>query len=78
VGQKFGGGVAGWAIGQLMDASGFTGQVVEIPSTVAMVQNLYIFGSIIAWGAVVVFMLFYHLDKQYDSIVTELAQRKQA
>lgn len=77
VGQKFGGGIAGWAIGQLMDSSGFTGQVVEIPSAVAMVQNLYIYGTILAWGAVVVFMIFYHLDKQYNTIVTELAQREQ-
>lgn len=76
VGQKFGGGVAGWAIGQLMDASGFTGLAVEIPSAVSMVQNLYIFGTIIAWSAVVIFMLFYHLDKQYDDIVADLAARE--
>lgn len=76
VGQKFGGGIAGWAIGQLMDASGFTGLAVEIPSAVSMVQNLYIFGTIAAWGAVAVFMIFYHLDKEYDGIVAELAKRE--
>ncbi|MGN1008189.1 MAG: MFS transporter [Butyricicoccus sp.] len=78
VGQKFGGGVAGWAIGQLMDASGFTGLASEIPSAVHMVQNLYIYGTIIAWAAVVIFMLFYHLDQQYDSIVADLAKRSEA
>ena len=78
VGQKFGGGVAGWAIGQLMDWSGFTGLVEEIPSAVAMVQNIYIWGTVIAWGAVVLCMLFYRLDKQYDSIVSDLAARGQA
>lgn len=77
VGQKFGGGVAGWAIGQLMDRSGFTGLVEEIPSAVAMVQNIYIWGTIIAWGAVAVFMIFYHLDKQYNGIVADLAAREQ-
>lgn len=78
VGQKFGGGVAGWLIGQLMDWSGFTGLVEEIPSAVAMVQNIYIWGTVIAWGAVVLCMLFYRLDKQYDSIVSDLAARGQA
>ncbi len=77
VGQKFGGGIAGWAIGKLMDASGFTGLEVEIPSAVNMVQNLYLFGTIAAWGAVVVFMIFYHLDKEYNGIVADLAKRGQ-
>ncbi len=78
VGQKFGGGIAGWAIGQMMDASGFTGLASEIPSAVHMVQNLYIYGTIIAWAAVVIFMLFYRLDQQYDSIVADLAKRSEA
>lgn len=78
VGQKLGGGVAAWAIGQLMTMSGFTGLAVEIPSAVAMVQNLYIWGSIIAWGAVIVIMLFYHLDKEYDGIIADLSKRETA
>ena len=77
VGQKLGGGIAAWAIGQLMTLSGFTGLETEIPSAVAMVQNLYIWGSIAAWGAVVVIMLFYHLDKEYDGIISDLAKREQ-
>lgn len=76
VGQKFGGGIAGWIIGKLMDASGFTGLATEIPSAVAMVKNLYIFGTVIAWVAVVVLMVLYHLDKEYDGIVTDLAKRE--
>ena len=60
-----------------MDRSGFTGLVEEIPSAVAMVQNIYIWGTIIAWGAVAVFMIFYHLDKQYKGIVADLAAREQ-
>lgn len=76
VGQKLGGGVAAWAIGQLMEMSGFTGLEVEIPSAVAMVQNLYIWGSVVAWAAVIVIMIFYHLDKEYDGIVADLAARE--
>lgn len=74
--NRLGDGVAGWAIGQPMDSSDFKGLAQEIPSAVAMVKNLYIYGSIAAWGAVVVFMLFYHLDKQYDGIVAELARKE--
>ncbi len=78
VGQKLGGGIAAWAIGQLMDLSGFTGLDVEIESAVSMIQNLYIWGSVLAWAAVIVIMLFYHLDKEYDGIIADLAKREQA
>lgn len=72
VGQKFGGGITGWAIGKLMDASGFTGLVEEIPSAVSMVQNLYVWGSVLAWAIIVVLMLLYHLDKEYDGIISDM------
>lgn len=71
VGQKFGGGMTGWAIGQLLQISGFTGSVIEIPSAVAMVQNLYIYGTIVAWTAVAIFMLQYHLDEEYDQVMND-------
>ena len=61
-----------------MEASGFTGLEVEIPSAVAMVKNLYIWGSVLAWGLVAVLMIIYHLDKQYDTIINELAERENA
>ena len=76
VGQKLGGGVAAWLIGQLMEASGFTGLATEIPTAVQMVQNIYIWGTVIAWGAVVLLMVAYKLDKQYNTIVTDLAQQE--
>lgn len=75
VGQKFGGGVAGWLVGQLMEASGFTGLAVEIPSAVSMVKNLYIYGNMIAWALVIILMLVYHLDKEYDGIMKDLTGR---
>lgn len=76
VGQKFGGGIAGWIIGKLMEGSGFTGLEMEIPSAIAMVKNLYIYGTVIAWIAVAVLMILYHLDKQYDGIISDLAKRE--
>lgn len=77
VGQKLGGGAAAWLIGVLMDASGFTGLEVEIPSAVNMVQNIYIWGTVLAWGLVVVLMLMYKLDKQYHTIIEDLAKKNQ-
>ena len=61
-----------------MEASGFTGKEVEIASAVSMVKNLYIWGSVLAWALVAVLMIIYHLDKQYDTIITELDQREKA
>ena len=68
VGQKFGGGVAGWAIGQLMQLSGFTGSTTETMAAVAMIKNLYIYGVILAWGLIAICMLAYHLDKECDQV----------
>ena len=61
VGQKFGGGIAGAVVGWLMDASGFTGLEQEIPSAVAMVENLYIWGNALAWVVIILLMLAYKL-----------------
>lgn len=77
VGQKFGGGITGWAIGKLMDASGFTGLAEEIPSAVAMTEYLYIWGSALAWVVIVVLMLMYHLDKEYDGIISDMESKGQ-
>lgn len=75
VGQKFGSGVAGWAIGKLMDLSGFTGKATEVQSAVTMIKHLYLYGTIIAWVAVAILMLNYHLDKEYNGIVSDLKSR---
>lgn len=73
--NMLGGGVAGWLVGQLMEVSGFTGLEVEIPSAISMVKNLYIYGNMIAWALVIILMLVYHLDKEYDGIMKDLTGR---
>lgn len=72
VGQKFGGGVAGAVVGKMMESSGFTGLAEEIPSAVAMVQNLYIWGTILSWVIIAALMLAYKLDKEYDAILSDM------
>lgn len=75
VGQKFGSGIAGSVIGSLMSASGFTGLEVEIPSAVAMVQNLYIWGAVFSWAVIAILMFAYKLDKQYDGMIADMEQK---
>lgn len=75
VGQKFGGGITGAIIGQLMDKSGFTGLAQEIPSAVAMVENLYIWGTVFAWAIIIALMLAYKLEKNYDDMIRDMENK---
>lgn len=75
VGQKFGGGITGAIIGQLMDKSGFTGLAQEIPSAVAMVENLYIWGTVFAWAIIIGLMLAYKLEKNYDGMIRDMENK---
>lgn len=72
VGQKFGGGITGAAVGKLMDTSGFTGLAEEIPSAVAMVENLYIWGPVLSWAVIALLMLGYRLDQEYSGILSDM------
>ena len=74
-GQKFGGGIAGALVGNLMDKSGFTGLAQEIPSAVAMVKNLYIWGAVVAWALIAIIMFAYKLDKEYDGIMADMERK---
>lgn len=74
-GQKFGGGIAGALVGNLMDKSGFTGLAQEIPSAVAMVKNLYIWGAVVAWALIAIIMFAYKLDKKYDGIMADMERK---
>ena len=75
VGQKFGGGITGAVVGKLMDASGFTGLAQEIPSAVAMVENLYIWGPVLSWAIIAALMFLYKLDKEYDGILADMGRK---
>ena len=75
VGQKFGGGITGPIIGQLMDTSGFTGLAQEIPYAVEMVENLYIWGTVFAWAIIIGLMLAYKLEKNYDGMIRDMENK---
>ena len=59
----------------LMDKSGFTGLAQEIPSAVAMVKNLYIWGAVVAWALIAIIMFAYKLDKKYDGIMADMERK---
>ena len=65
----------------LLTASGYissTGKTVVQPdSALHMIQNMFIYGPIILWGAAVIVLLFYKLDKHYDTIMADLKEREQ-
>lgn len=75
IGQKVGGGVSSAAIGWLMEYSGFKGLTVEIPSAVNMVNNMYIWGIILSWAFIALFMWLYQLDKTYDGMMVEMKEK---
>lgn len=74
-GQKCGSGVAGALVGYFMDASGFTGLAKEIPSAIAMVKHLYIWGAVISWALIAIIMFAYKLDKEYDGIMADMEKK---
>lgn len=73
--KKFGSGIAGAIVGKLMGMSGFTGLAQEIPSAVSMVENLYIWGTVFAWAIIIVLMLTYKLDKEYNGILGDMKKK---
>lgn len=75
IGQKVGGGLSSAAIGWLMEYSGFKGLTVEIPSAVNMVNNMYIWGIILSWAFIALFMWLYQLDKTYDGMMVEMKEK---
>ena len=40
----------------------------------AAIQNLYLMVPFIAWGGIAVLLFFYHLDKEYAYVESELAE----
>ena len=75
VGYKLGGGLTNAVCGFVMSHAGFDGLAASVPeSAVAAIQNLYLMVPFIAWGGIAVLLFFYHLDKEYAYVESELAE----
>lgn len=76
-GQKIGSGVGSVLIGTIMEASGYIGiAMVQTEGAVKTIYRLYVFGVAGIALAMIVIMLFYHLDKEYPAIIAELQSRE--
>lgn len=77
LGSKVGGGFASAIIGNILNASGYKGMAkAQTAVAKAAVSGMYRFAPLIIWGAAIVLLLCYQLDKQYPKIMEELEERE--
>lgn len=77
VGYKLGGGLTNALCGFVMDMNGFDGMAAVNPaSAMAAIQGLYLLVPFIAYGGIALFLIFYHLDKEYSYVENELAAKR--
>ena len=79
-GQKLGQGISAACIGFIMTASGYNsapGVAFQSEGAIHTIYNLYIWGIVALCAAMVVVLLFYRLDKEYDGVMAELLEREQ-
>lgn len=82
VGSKVGAGLSSAAVGACLAAVGYvssdsaSGAVMQPASAVTAISNIYIWAPVIIWGVAAIVLLFYQLDKQYESIMRELEERE--
>lgn len=79
-GAKIGMGLATSLLTNLLSMAGYvsstSGVAVQPDSAIQMIMNIYKFGPMIVWGASIVMLLFYKLDKMYPKIMKDLAERE--
>lgn len=79
-GQKFGQGICSAAIGFIMQAGGYyseAGVTAQSQQALNTIFNLFVYGVALIGVAMIVLMLFYHLDKEYPKIIQELLEREE-
>lgn len=80
-GQKFGQGICSAAIGAIMSWAGYNGVASAAEQTqqaLDTVYNLFVYGMVGTAIFVIVILLFYHLDKEYPTIMKDLLAREKA
>lgn len=78
LGSKVGGGFASAIVGKILTSSGYDGMAsVQSASANAAVSGMYRFAPLIIWGAAVILLLCYQLDKKYPKIMADLKAREE-
>lgn len=77
IGSKLGAGLTSALLGIILEHAGYDGlAVTQSSSAMSAISNVYLWGPIIVWGITALFLYLWKLDKQYPSIMKELAERE--
>lgn len=79
VGTKLGNGITAAILTQLLSFGGYVSKVgvtTQPQSAVDMIMNIYKVGPMIVWISVIIILVLYRLDKKYDGIMRDLAERE--
>lgn len=79
VGTKLGNGITAAILTQLLSFGGYVSKVgvtTQPQSAVDMIMNIYKVGPMIVWISVIIILVLYRLDKKYDGIMKDLAERE--
>ena len=80
VGSKLGAGLTSFIISAFLGLGGFisstTGGATQPESALDMIVNIYKFGPLVIWAIIIIVLALYQLDKKYDQIMADLAERE--
>ena len=80
VGSKIGAGLTSFAITSFLGLGGFisstSGGTAQPDSALNMIVNIYKIGPLVIWAIIIAVLAVYKLDKKYDQIMADLAERE--
>ena len=76
-GQKIGNGISLLLVGAVLSIGGYVGTAASQPaSAFTAIRSCYIYIPIILTVIQIIVLTFYHLDREYDSILADLKNRR--
>ncbi|WP_330627268.1 MFS transporter [Blautia sp. MCC270] len=76
-GQKIGNGLSNVVMGAILAAGGYVGTAAtQTASAISAIKVSYIYVPIVLTVAQIIVLAFYHLDKEYDTILENLKKRR--
>lgn len=76
-GQKIGNGLSNVLLGAILAIGGYAGKAsIQTDSAKAAIKAGYIYVPIILTVVQIIVLMFYHLDNEYDTILTDLKSRR--
>lgn len=76
-GQKIGNGLSNVVMGAILAAGGYVGTAAtQTASTISAIKVSYIYVPIVLTVAQIIVLAFYHLDKEYDTILENIKKRR--